>query len=107
MKNEDLDQFKIKLLKKFLEIIFLTELKSNPQSAFSLMKRLPKKFGYNISAGTVYSQLYKMERKNLVKGETTETKPKRIYKITKKGSRLIENLQMGKDEIIEFMKDIL
>ena len=66
---------KEKVVKNFLDIIFLTELKKfAPLSAYSLMNIVNKKFSFQISAGIVYALLYSMERGELVKGQATNTK---------------------------------
>jgi DNA-binding PadR family transcriptional regulator len=68
------------------------------------MNIVNKKFSFQISAGTVYALLYSMERGDLVKGQATDTK--RIYKLTKKGSEVIDSILSSKEEIFNYTKNI-
>lgn len=105
LENKYLRQIKEKVVKSFLDILFLSELKrSAPLSAYALMNLVNQKFGFQISAGTVYALLYSMERGDLLKGEVTESK--RIYELTKKGIEVIDNILVSKDEIFQYTKKI-
>ena len=105
MEKQFIKQMRRRIVKNFLDTIFLAELKKNePQSAYALMNLVHKKFGFLISAGTVYALLYSMERKELVKGEPTENK--RIYKLTPKGNETIELLARAKDEIFQYARTV-
>ena len=95
----------IKVVKNFLDIIFLAELKkSAPLSAYSLMNIVNKKFSFQISAGTIYALLYSMERGDLVKGQTTSIK--RIYKLTEKGTEVIDSILKSKEKIFNYTRNI-
>ncbi|MCW3997820.1 MAG: helix-turn-helix transcriptional regulator [Candidatus Bathyarchaeota archaeon] len=88
-----------------MDIIFLSERnKSAPLSAYAFKKIVDQKFGFQISAGTVYALLYSMERGDLVKREVTQTK--RIYELTKKGTEVIDSISVLKDEIFQYTKNI-
>ena len=94
-----------RIIKNFLDTIFLSELKKNqPQSAYALMNLVHRKFGFLISAGTVYALLYTMERKELVIGEPTENK--RLYKLSQKGNETIEILIKRKEEFFQYAKTV-
>lgn len=105
MEKKFIKQMRRRIVKNFLDTIFLTELKKNqPQSAYALMNLVHRKYGFLISAGTVYALLYSMERKELVKGDPVENK--RIYKLTPKGNETIELLVRSKDEIFQYARSV-
>lgn len=105
MEKQFIKQMRRRIVKNFLDTIFLAELKKNePQSAYALMNLVHKKYGFLISAGTVYALLYSMERKELVEGEPTDNK--RIYKLTSKGNETIELLVRSKDEIFQYARTV-
>ena len=94
-----------RIVKNFLDTIFLAELKKvQPQSAYALMNLVHRKFGFLISAGTIYSLLYSMERKGLVIGEALENK--RIYRLTQKGDETITILSNSKKELLQYANTV-
>ncbi|MGD8543624.1 MAG: PadR family transcriptional regulator [Candidatus Bathyarchaeota archaeon] len=53
-----------------------------------------RKFGFEVSAGTVYHQLRLLEKAGLIKGEPpTKSPPKTIYKMTDKGSEVFSDFR--------------
>jgi DNA-binding PadR family transcriptional regulator len=90
------------MVKNFLDVIILTELRNaNPIGGYDIMDFVQKKFGFLVSSGTVYSMLYSMERKGLIKCAGAQTK--RVYALTEKGSEKIIALLNSKEEIQRFM----
>ena len=105
MENKCIKEMRRRIVKNFLDTIVLAELKrTQPQSAYALMNRVHRKFGFLISAGTVYALLYSMERKDLVIGEPTENK--RIYRLTQKGNETINIILKTKEEIFQYAKTV-
>lgn len=105
MEKKDVKKMRRRIVKNFLDIIFLSELKkTEPISAYALMNLVHKKFGFLISAGTVYALLYSMERKELVIGEATENK--RIYRLSENGKETIDIIIDSKEEILQFANSI-
>ncbi len=105
MENKYIKQMRRRIVKNFLDTIFLAELKRDqPQSAYALMNLVHRKFGFLISAGTVYALLYSMERKDLVIGEPTENK--RIYRLTQKGNETINIILKTKKELFQYAKTV-
>ena len=105
MENKCIKQMRRRIVKNFLDTIFLAELKkAQPQSAYALMNGVHRKFGFLISAGTVYALLYSMERKDLVIGELTENK--RIYRLTQKGNETINTIINAKKEFFQYAKTV-
>lgn len=105
MENKFVKNMRRRIVKNFLDTIFLSELKrAQPQSAYALMNVIHKKFGFLISAGTIYSLLYSMERKGLVIGKLIENK--RIYRLTEKGDETITILSKSKKELLQYANTV-
>ena len=106
MEKKTLENMERRMVKDFLDIIVLIQLKSSRWvSGYDILEFVHRKFGFLVSAGTVYSLLYAMERKGLVKGEFAEGK--RVYSITDQGKRGIEDILSLKTEIPVFMRGLL
>jgi DNA-binding PadR family transcriptional regulator len=100
--NKILNEMQRRMVKSFLDIIILAELRNtNPVGGYDIMNFVQRKFGLLVSSGTVYSVLYSMEREGLVKGTSTEGK--RVYVLTEKGVERIVALLNSKEEIQKFM----
>jgi DNA-binding PadR family transcriptional regulator len=69
------------------------------------MGLIHQKLGFLISSGTVYSLLYSMERKGLIKGELTDGK--RIYVLTDQGKGVIDDILGSKEELLKFVRTLL
>ncbi|MBT0160204.1 hypothetical protein G4O51_09490 [Candidatus Bathyarchaeota archaeon A05DMB-2] len=94
------------MIKNFLDIMILAKLRnSSPLSGYDLIELIYQKFGMLVSPGTIYSVLYSMERKELIKG--TLTQGKRTYVLTAKGTDAISTILTSQEEIQEFMRLIL
>jgi DNA-binding PadR family transcriptional regulator len=100
--NKILNEMQRRMVKSFLDIIILAELRNtNPVGGYDIMNFVQRKFGLLVSSGTVYSVLYSIEREGLVKGTSTEGK--RVYVLTEKGVERIVALLNSKEEIQKFM----
>jgi DNA-binding PadR family transcriptional regulator len=78
-------------IQNFMDIIILKHLKSNmPTSGYGIIKHIQEKFHVLPSAGTVYSLIYSLERKNLIEGN--KTRRKRVYRITEQGEELLRRV---------------
>jgi DNA-binding PadR family transcriptional regulator len=84
------------LLKRFIDIIVLEELKKCDMSGYDLVFRLHTKYDLLVSPGTVYALLYSLERQGLIKGKVEERK--RVYELTHNG---LENASFLKKECKE------
>jgi DNA-binding PadR family transcriptional regulator len=81
-----------------MDIIILKHLKKNhPMSGYDIIKYLHLKFHTLPSSGTVYSLLYSLERKNLIKGNTNQRK--RMYDLTNQGEKLLREIHITKNHI--------
>jgi len=94
------------IVKNFLDTVVMVKLKtSGSLSGYDIMEYVQQKYGVLISSGTVYSLLYSLERKGLLKGDCAAGK--RLYGLTDEGSKTIGNIMNSKEEIKKFIGTIL
>ena len=94
-----------RIIKNFLDIIILAELRNRPMSGYDVISFIHNKFRLLVSSGTVYSLLYSLERNGLITGTWNERK--RVYKHTEKGMKTIETILTANDQIKSFITNIL
>ncbi len=94
-----------RVIKSFLDIIIMAELRNGPISGYDIICYIHNKFGFLASSGTVYSLLYSLERNGLIEGTWMERK--RVYKLTEKGAKTIETILNSQDKIKGFLSTIL
>jgi DNA-binding PadR family transcriptional regulator len=94
-----------RIIKNFMDIIIMTELRNGSLSGYDGIAFIHSKFNLLVSSGTVYSLLYSLERSGLVEGTWDERK--RVYKLTEKGEKTIDTLLNARDKIKGFMANIL
>lgn len=94
-----------RIIKNFMDVIVLAELKSGPLSGYDVISFIHNKFHLLVSSGTVYSLLYSMERNGLIEGKWNERK--RVYKLTEKGEKTIKSILSANDKIQLFITQLL
>ena len=57
-----------RIIKNFMDIIVLTELRRGSMSGYDVISFIHNKFHLLVSSGTVYSLLYSLERNGLIEG---------------------------------------
>ena len=78
-----------RFLRTFLDIVILYRLEnSEPMSGYGFLQFIHEKFGILLSSGTVYSNLYALEREGFIEGHSRPRK--RVYKVSDKGRQFIE-----------------
>ena len=83
--------YREKIFLALLDIILLKYIKENGSLAgYDFMIWVHKKYGVLLSSGTVYTKIYSLERRGLVKGEWGERK--RIYTLTKEGEATLNSV---------------
>jgi DNA-binding PadR family transcriptional regulator len=88
-----------------MDIIILKHLKNNhPISGYDVIKYLHKSFHILPSSGTTYSQLYSLERKNLVEGNMQQGK--RVYKLTEHGESFLDIIHHARNGIHQLVTSI-
>ncbi len=94
-----------RIIKNFMDIIIMTELRNAPLSGYDVTSYIHNKFNLLVSSGTVYSLLYSLERNGLVEGVWDERK--RVYKLTEKSQKTIDTMLSANDKIKGFVANIL
>lgn len=94
-----------RIIKNFMDIIILAELRKGPMSGYDVISFIHNKFDLLVSSGTVYSLLYSLERNGLIEGLWDERK--RVYRLTEKGAKTIEAILSVNDKIKNFITSLL
>ncbi|MBS7646647.1 MAG: PadR family transcriptional regulator [Candidatus Bathyarchaeia archaeon] len=94
-----------RIIKNFMDIIILAELRKGPMSGYDVISFIHNKFNLLVSSGTVYSLLYSLERNGLIEGTWDERK--RVYRLTEKGAKTIETILSANDKIKNFITTLL
>ena len=105
MESEVLKKMHRRIVKSFMDIFILAELRNSPMSGYDVIAYIHNKFGILVSSGTVYSLLYSMERDKLIRG--IWAKRKRVYELTENGERNIEAILNANDKIKSLMTNLL
>jgi DNA-binding PadR family transcriptional regulator len=106
MKREVLKKMHRRIVKSFMDVIVLAELKDgHPMSGYDVIGYIHDRFGILVSSGTVYSLLYSMERDGLIEGR--RAKRKRVYTLTEKGDKKIETILNANDKIKSLLTSLL
>jgi len=104
-KDKLLQQFRKRVVNSFMDILILAELRNAPMSGYDVISLIYRRFHFLPSAGSVYSLLYALERRELVKGMWNERK--RLYILAPKGEEIIEATLNLQGKIEDFMAKIL
>ncbi|MEM3731122.1 MAG: PadR family transcriptional regulator [Candidatus Bathyarchaeia archaeon] len=94
-----------RIMKNFMDIIILAELRNRPLGGYDVISFIHNKFNLLVSSGTVYSILYSLERNGLIEGIWNERK--RVYRLTEKGKKTIETILNADDKIKNFITGFL
>jgi len=96
-----------RILNYFMDLLILLTLYccGGQISGYDVIKYLQLKYHFLPSPGTVYSCLYDMERKGLLRGK--QNGRKRIYALTQQGAETAKAILNGRDRILNFMSMIL
>ena len=94
-----------RIIKNFLDVLVLAELRNGPMSGYDVIAFIHNKFRLLVSSGTVYSLLYSLERDGLIAGSWNQRK--RVYKLTDKGEETIKAIMNANDRIQYLMTSLL
>jgi len=94
-----------RIIKNFLDVLVLAELRNGPLSGYDIMAFVHNKFHLLVSSGTVYSLLYSLERDGLIVGVWNQRK--RVYKLTEKGEETIKAIMSANDKIQYLVSSLL
>ena len=100
-----LNEVKEHALKNFLDLIVMIKLEKQPSSGYDLILYTEKRFKMLLSAGTIYSLLYSLERKQFITGFGQEGR--RVYKLTDQGKEMVKIIKKHHQEIERFTASLL
>jgi len=92
------------VVKNFLDILILMELRKDSLSGYDIMRLLHRKLSVMLSSGTIYSRLYNLERNKLTEG--MGTKKKRVYRLTEEGEKTVKGFLELKDKMLDFISNL-
>jgi DNA-binding PadR family transcriptional regulator len=101
-----IQDLRVDVLKSNLNILILTRIKSKgPLSGYDLFVLLKDEYTVSISVGTIYAQLYALERKNLiaVRGKSAKA---RKFELTPKGAETTDILLASRKLILELVDSV-
>jgi DNA-binding PadR family transcriptional regulator len=102
--REFVEDFRERLIKDFMDIFVLAELSDGKaRSGFDFTLFFHKKFSIMLSSGTIYSQLYRLERNGLLQRKVLFRKT--IYSNTEKAQKIMFIILKLRSKIQEFLKD--
>lgn len=88
LKSEVISKFRRRLIREFLDLILMSELKTRSMSGYTAMSFIHDKYDYLVSSGTIYSLLYSLERQGLINGNVKSQK--RMFELTSEGKNMID-----------------
>jgi DNA-binding PadR family transcriptional regulator len=94
-----------RIIKGFLDVLVLTELRKGVMSGYDIIGFIHNKFRILVSSGTVYSLLYSLEREGLIEGRWNHRK--RVYQLTDKGERTIKTILNANNDIQYLVRNLL
>ena len=105
VETEVLKKMHRRIIKGFLDVVVLTELKRGVMSAYDIIGFIHNKFRILVSSGTVYSLLYSLEREGLIEGRWNHRK--RVYQLTDKGEKTIKTILNANNDIQYLVRNLL
>ena len=104
MVNETAEELKKRIVKSFMDILILEEINSNAMSGYDVISFIHKKYDILVSAGTVYSLMYSLERDGLL--EAAFTKRRRVYTLTEKGKQNMPTITKASTELRNILRNM-
>ena len=74
LESEVLKKMHRRIVKSFMDILILAELRNGPMSGYDVIAFVHNKFGILVSSGTIYSLLYSLEREDMIKSRVKGTR---------------------------------
>jgi len=105
MKPKRDDDLTTRIIKNFSDILILKYLKTNPlSSGYEILRHLHEKYRITFSPGTIYHEIYLLERKKYVKSDGDESG--RIYSLTVEGEQALKEILRAGKEVQQLVADI-
>ena len=100
-KSETLENIKKSIIKSFLDTLILVKLKNGEFNGYQIVRFIQKKYDLMISPSTVYSVLYLLEQRDLIKAKSINKV--RVYSLTEKGLAMIEIILNHQEKITDYV----
>jgi len=101
--NKIKKEMKQRTVRNFLDLILLAHFNDKSFSGYDSLNFIREKYGILLSSGTVYSTLYKLERKKIIQSNFFEGR--RLFRVTDKGKIWLEIALEGTHEFIIIPKN--
>ena len=109
-----MEKFRKQLNKGVLELSILKLLSEEDQYGYSLMEEIGNRSKDNLSIkdGTLYPILYRLEDQKYIESywkteDTARSKPRKYYRLSKKGHQYFEDMLSAYLEVTSGMKNLL
>ena len=109
-----MEKFRKQLNKGVLELSILKLLSENDQYGYSIMEetKIRSKYNLQIKDGTLYPILYRLEDQKIIESywkteDSGRSKPRKYYRLTKKGHNYFEMMLSAYLDITTGMKNLL
>jgi PadR family transcriptional regulator PadR len=105
-------QFSKEILKGALDLVVLETLSRGQSYGYEIIQNIKLKTDgvFDLKEGTIYPLLYRLEDQGLVYSSfksTTTSKPRRYYKLTDEGRKMLKNQKLQFVSFFKAMKGIL
>jgi len=96
-----------RILTDYMDLLILSIMYNghNIIGGYDVIRYLHRRFHFLPSPGTVYSQLYALERKGLIKA--AGNRGKRTYALTEKGRKYFQMIQSCRERIQMILNDVI
>ena len=98
LQTEIVDRMHERFLKEFMDILIMIKMREGEITGYDVLTYFHREFDFLVSAGTVYSILYSMERDGLIEARREDRR--RIYSLTPKGEATVKTIYES-TEILE------
>ena len=99
------EEIEERIIKHALDVIILKALKNGASGGYEILSIIHRDFGKLLSAGTVYSVLYSLERNDFVRASFNNRA--RCYALTEKGEETLRSIRIMRERIIAITDRIL
>ncbi|KON34177.1 MAG: hypothetical protein AC479_01625 [miscellaneous Crenarchaeota group-6 archaeon AD8-1] len=105
LESKVISKLRHRLFREFLDIILLNELNIRNLGGYDALSFVYNKYGYRVSAGTIYSILYSLERRGLIRNLTTAQKT--VFELTNEGEEMMDVILNNNDQIFVLTKKLI
>lgn len=105
--DDNIDKLRLELRRGVVVLAVLSQM-DEPQYGYSLVQTLAEQ-GLEIEEGTLYPLLRRLEKQGLLESEweVGETRPRKYYRISKEGRKVLDTLTGDWFETVDVMRGLL